>query len=64
MTTARFFISACDDSDSLTDSHNPRQRTWDIIDRNGGPDCAVGNYTSRKLAREAAKALNDEEAAR
>lgn len=60
--TARFFISACDDGDSLP--NNPRQRTWDIIDRNGGPDCAVGNYTSRELARKAAKALNDEEAAR
>lgn len=61
--TARFFISACDDGDSLTDSHNPRQRTWDIIDRSGGPDCSVGNYTSRELARKAAKALNDEEGA-
>lgn len=58
----RFYVAPCDNDGTLTDNDGnppPRDRTWDVVDRNTNAVVYANSYTRRE-ARVEADRLNQE----
>lgn len=59
MSKKRYVVEPCDNCGSLSPPP-PRDRTWEVVDTHQGRRSVASGITSRILAREEARRLNEE----